>query len=149
MKSLNNIMAQGSARIYTTPSKTEALNNQDIGAELQAVLLRTREGEFKYNYLYGFRKLGDPLIDFRRESKQWTHPQDAELIVLCRAEEGQNVVFADIKVDQSSSDHDAQIIGGGIGQNHIRILIKAQNTYWLKYEVRMYGRNILEEEEEE
>ncbi|XP_065372254.1 uncharacterized protein LOC135964106 [Calliphora vicina] len=138
-------MAQASARIYATPSKVDALTNQEIGAELQEALARSREGEFKYNYLYGFRKLGDPLIDYRRESKQWTYPQDIEFIVLCHAEEGHNVAYVDIKIDQSSTQHDANIIGGGIGQNHIRILLKAQNTYWFKYEVRIFGRNNLQE----
>lgn len=63
----------------------------------------------------------------------------------CQAERGQCLAYADIKVDQSSTEHDAQIIAGGIGQNHIRILVKARNTYWYKYEVRMYGRAILAE----
>lgn len=63
-----------------------------------------------------------------------------ELIVFCRAEEGHSLSHAEIKIDISSEDHEAHIIDGGIGQDYMRILIKARNTYWLKYEVRMYSR---------
>lgn len=88
---------------------------------------------------------GDSIIDLQRESKQWNFPQDVELIVQFRAEEGQCVAHVEIKIDQSSVDHDATIIGGGIGRDHIRILVKSKNTYWFKYEARVYGRNILED----
>ena len=92
---------------------------------------------------------GDALIFFGHDSKQWTYPQDIELQVDCHAIEGQCISSADIQIDQGSSLKTAEIVKGGIGQQYIRILVKAQNTYWLRYEVRLYGRQLSNENESE
>lgn len=55
-------MAQGSARIQATPSKCDS--KKEFRAELQAVVQKSREGQFDYNYIYGFRKLGKDLTKY-------------------------------------------------------------------------------------
>ena len=51
-------MAQGSIIIRTKPSAADELSTREIAAELQAAGERIHEGEFKYRYGFGFRKIG-------------------------------------------------------------------------------------------
>ncbi|TMW52455.1 hypothetical protein DOY81_002470, partial [Sarcophaga bullata] len=124
-------MAPGCVIIRTKPTDADELSKRETK--------RNKKDELKYCYGFGFKKIRDPLIFFNHNTKQWTYPQDIELQVDCCAIAGQCYSSAEIKADQKSSLKEAEIIKGGIDQQYIRILIKAQNTYWLRYEVRLYG----------
>ena len=78
------------------------------------------------------------MLDLKQDIYEWHVPNDVELILKLQAANGLLIDYVDIKIDQSSDNHSAEIISGGIGQDFVEIKVKALSTFWFKYEARGY-----------
>ncbi|XP_037954534.1 uncharacterized protein LOC119684547 [Teleopsis dalmanni] len=134
-------MSGASAIMNFTPSDVDPERNMSVQVNTEPHGSHPKEQ--KYNYNFGFRKIGDKLIETKENSYQWHMPHNVELKLIFTAEPEHTLSHIDIKLDQTSTDHDAKIIGGGIGKNYIEVMVTARNTYWFKYEARAFQRTSL------
>lgn len=84
--------------------------------------------------------LGDRLLAQDQAQQSWSKPQDVtKNLYYPQHGIGAVVTYLEISVDQSTNLGQARVIGGGIGQRHISVVIEARSTLYFAYRAQIYG----------
>ncbi|XP_063704647.1 uncharacterized protein LOC134834053 [Culicoides brevitarsis] len=91
-------------------------------------------------YTLGSRLAGDVLVATLGDFVSYSVPQNVKL-TLTYPTNGYGAVVTHVLVDvqQSSSFGSGYVVGGGIGQRFIQIVIEAQSTTYFGYSAYVYG----------
>lgn len=92
------------------------------------------------HYTAGQRVPGDVLVGTKKDYIKYDTPQYIQLKLTLPPLAGKKITFVEIDVEQSSNEGRAYITDGGIGQDHIQIVVEASDITYFGYTAVIYGK---------
>lgn len=91
------------------------------------------------HYTAGQRVAGDALVGAKKDYHTYDTPQSIQLKLTLPPLAGKKITFVEVDVEQSSNEGRAYISDGGIGQDHIEIIVVALDTTYFGYTAEIYA----------